>query len=160
MQDMNEKNQTYAKRISDLEHDNVRLEEERRRLTDDPIYFEKVAREKMGIIKDGEVVYKIMGPGQKKNGLVSEESSFIIKSDTTVEKPKAAVKAKPVSKTTVKTKTPTKATAKTATKTVTKTSTKPVVKKDSKATKKTSSTVAKKKKVVVPPPKTTQSTNE
>lgn len=78
MQDMNEKNRQYEKRIGELAKDNARLEEERRRLVEDPVYFEKVAREKMGIIRDGEVLYKIVGPGHKK-GVVSEEASFIIK---------------------------------------------------------------------------------
>jgi hypothetical protein len=92
MQDLHEKNRVYEKRISDLEKDNTRLEDERRRLTDDPAYFEKVAREKMGIIRDGEVIYKVVSPGQKKGGPVSEESSFIIKQvpDESAEKPKAA----------------------------------------------------------------------
>lgn len=79
MQDLHEKNHEYAKRISDLEHDNTRLEEERRRLIEDPAYFEKVAREKMGIIRDDEVIYKILGPGQKASGNTSEEASVIVK---------------------------------------------------------------------------------
>ena len=102
MQDLHEKNHAYEKRIGDLERDNIRLEDERHRLVDDPAYFEKVAREKMGIIKDGEVVYRIVGPGQKKDGKVSEEISVIIKNDTpdVDDKTKAAVK--PASKTAVK----------------------------------------------------------
>ncbi len=87
---MSERNHAYEKRIGDLERDNIRLEEERHRLNDDPAYFEKVAREKMGIIKDGEVVYKIIGSRQKKNGIVSEESSFIVKAPDNIE---AGVKA-------------------------------------------------------------------
>ncbi|MBF0595412.1 MAG: septum formation initiator family protein [Candidatus Omnitrophica bacterium] len=113
MQDLHEKNRVYEKRIKDLEQDNVRLEEERRRLTDDPVYFEKVAREKMGIIRDGEVIYKIVGPGQKKDGVNSAEASVIIKppekekvaDDKAVpaESPKPVVKAATKSATKAKT---------------------------------------------------------
>ena len=44
----------------------------------DPVYFEKVARERMGIIKGDEVIYKIVGPGHKNDGPNSEEASSII----------------------------------------------------------------------------------
>gem|GEM_PF-470104 len=81
MQDLNEKNRQYEKKIVALEKDNTRLEDERRRLTDDPAYFEKVARERMGIIRDGEVIYKVVASGQKKDGQNSEEGSFIIKQE-------------------------------------------------------------------------------
>ncbi len=78
MQDLNEKNRTYEKRIADLESENVRIADERRNLAEDPAYFEKVAREKMGIIKDGEVIYKVVGPGQKR-ALVTEETAGLLK---------------------------------------------------------------------------------
>ncbi len=137
MQDMNEKNHAFAKRISDLERENTRLDEERRRLTDDPVYFEKVAREKMGIIKDGEVLYKILGPGEKKDGVNSDETSFIIKQadDDADNKPNAVVKPAVKSKAA---------------------STKPSAKKKNK----TSSTAVKKKSTVSTSQATTQSTKE
>ena len=59
MQRLRGKNRQYEKRIEELKRDNVLLEEEKRRLLEDPLYFEKVAREKMGIVKEGEVIYKI-----------------------------------------------------------------------------------------------------
>jgi cell division protein FtsB len=37
--------------------------EEKRLLEEDPAYLEKVGREKMGLIRKGEVVYKISQPG-------------------------------------------------------------------------------------------------
>jgi cell division protein FtsB len=66
MQALNEKNQAYEKQIAALEKDTTLSEEEQRRLVEDPAYFEKVAREKLGIIKDDEVIYKILPPGQKR----------------------------------------------------------------------------------------------
>ena len=65
MQRLHEKNQVYQKKITDLERSNTKLAGERKRLLEDPQYFEKVAREKMGIIKDDEVIYKVVPYGHK-----------------------------------------------------------------------------------------------
>ena len=46
--------------VSELERENVRLKKEQRLLEEDPAYLEKVAREKMGLIREGEVVYQLM----------------------------------------------------------------------------------------------------
>ena len=62
MQDLKAKNHEYAMRIEALQKRNVRLEEERRLLSDDPEYLEKVARQKMGLIRDGETVYRMVAP--------------------------------------------------------------------------------------------------
>ena len=89
MQDLNEKNRVYEKRVTDLEQDNTRLEQERRRLVTDPVYFEKVAREKMGIIREDEVVCKIVPQGQRKEGQPGDDASMIIRkedADTTKDK--------------------------------------------------------------------------
>ncbi len=59
MQDLKQKNRLYKERIAALEKRNNELTVERERLQDDPVYLEKVAREKMGLIRDGETVYKI-----------------------------------------------------------------------------------------------------
>jgi len=59
MQDMEKKNWEYQREIEALKEKNAKLEEERKLLEEDPVYLEKVAREKMGLIKEGEVVYKI-----------------------------------------------------------------------------------------------------
>lgn len=66
MQALSEKNRTYEKKIAELERDNKKIADERERLIKDPDYFEKVAREKMGIIKEGEVIYKVVPAGSKK----------------------------------------------------------------------------------------------
>ena len=59
MQNVKTKNFEYAKRIKDLEAQQTRLLEEKERLENDPVYLEKVAREKLGLIKQGEVVYRV-----------------------------------------------------------------------------------------------------
>ena len=59
MQDLKQKNSDYRKQIEQLQQKSAELKEEKRRLEDDPVYLEKVAREKMGLIREGEVVYKI-----------------------------------------------------------------------------------------------------
>ncbi|MBP9854596.1 MAG: septum formation initiator family protein [Candidatus Omnitrophica bacterium] len=56
---LQEKNRQYLKEIYELKRQNAELTEERRKLEDDPVYLEKVAREKMGLVRDGEVIYRI-----------------------------------------------------------------------------------------------------
>jgi len=65
MQDLKQKNQDYARRITALEEKNKKFEEERHLLQTDPEYIEKVGRETMGLIRPGETVYKIV-PAQQK----------------------------------------------------------------------------------------------
>jgi len=60
MQDLKHRNQEYEHQIQDLTRKNIKLREERRLLKDDPEYFEKVAREKMGLVKENEVIYKFV----------------------------------------------------------------------------------------------------
>ena len=54
-----DKNREYRERIRQLETKISQLSEEKRRLEEDPVYRERVAREKMGLVKDGEVIFKI-----------------------------------------------------------------------------------------------------
>ena len=65
MQDLKQKNLEYQQQIRELQGKNAKLEKEKRLLETDPAYLEKVAREKMGLIKEGEVVYKIVPPAEK-----------------------------------------------------------------------------------------------
>jgi len=60
LQDMEARNQEYQRRIAALEEERAQLLEEKRMLIEDPVYLEKVAREKMGLIREGEVVYRIV----------------------------------------------------------------------------------------------------
>ena len=64
MQDLKQKNQEYEYQIKALTKNNVVLREEKRLLKDDPAYFERVAREKMGLVKDNEVIYKFVPADQ------------------------------------------------------------------------------------------------
>ncbi|MFA5059521.1 MAG: septum formation initiator family protein [Candidatus Omnitrophota bacterium] len=66
MQDLRQRNADYAQQMQHLKEENKYLTEEKRRLEKDPVYLEKVAREKMGIVRDGEVVYKITPVQQNK----------------------------------------------------------------------------------------------
>ena len=60
MQDVKQRDLEYQQRIADLTAENKALVEEKRRLEEDPDYLERIAREKMGLIRKGEVVYKLM----------------------------------------------------------------------------------------------------
>lgn len=62
MQDLKQKNWDYQQQIKALQVKNAQLMKEKELLETDPEYLEKVAREKMGLIKEGEVVYKIVPP--------------------------------------------------------------------------------------------------
>ena len=59
MQDIKQKDLKYQARISELEQENSWLKVEQRLLEENPDYLEKVAREKMGLIRAGEVVYQL-----------------------------------------------------------------------------------------------------
>ena len=67
MQELKQKNQDFLLRIQYLEAKNKKLEQEGRFLKNNPEYLEKVAREKMGLIRQGETVYKIVPADQKPN---------------------------------------------------------------------------------------------
>ncbi|MBF0490860.1 MAG: septum formation initiator family protein [Candidatus Omnitrophica bacterium] len=67
MQELKQKNQDFLLRIQYLEAKNKKLEQEGRFLKNNPEYLEKVAREKMGLIRQGEMVYKIVPQDQKPN---------------------------------------------------------------------------------------------
>ena len=60
MQDLRQKNSEYEERMHALVQENIRLAEEKRLLETDPAYLEKVARERMGLIREGEVIYRIV----------------------------------------------------------------------------------------------------
>ena len=59
LQDLRQKNSDYSRQIQQMTKENARLQEEKWRLEHDPVYLEKVAREKMGLVREGEVVYKM-----------------------------------------------------------------------------------------------------
>ncbi len=57
-QKLREKNDELERRIVLLEEHNKELEEELIRLQQEPEYVERKAREKLGIVKKGEIIYR------------------------------------------------------------------------------------------------------
>lgn len=74
VQDKKQKIREYNARIKELRNNNIKLAEERRLLVNDPHYLEKVAREKMGLVKEGEVIYRLT-PENKKPVETKKKSS-------------------------------------------------------------------------------------
>jgi cell division protein FtsB len=60
MQAQREKNLEYERRIAELKGRNRELEKEKRLLLEDPVYLERVAREEMGLVREGETVYRLV----------------------------------------------------------------------------------------------------
>lgn len=56
------KNKVLTDEIEYLKEVNKTLEAEKKALEEDPAFVEKRAREKMGIVKEGEIIYKIVPP--------------------------------------------------------------------------------------------------
>ncbi|MBU4128816.1 septum formation initiator family protein [bacterium] len=50
-----------------LARENKRLEEEIKALEGDPFYIEKIAREELGMVKKGEIVYEIISSEEREN---------------------------------------------------------------------------------------------
>lgn len=60
LQELKAKNRALLTQIEQLKNDNLRLTRQIERLESDPFYIEKKARDKMGIGKKGEIIYKVM----------------------------------------------------------------------------------------------------
>jgi cell division protein FtsB len=60
IQELRQKNKELEINIKKLEAENLALNQEKEKLEKDPEYLEQVAREKLGIVKKGEIVYKIV----------------------------------------------------------------------------------------------------
>ena len=60
LQELREKNTNLEIKIKRLHVDNALLEQELKQAENDPIYQEKIAREKMGVVRKGEVPVKII----------------------------------------------------------------------------------------------------
>lgn len=65
LQELRDKNRELELKIKHLSIDNVLLQQELSRIENDPVYQEKIAREKMGVVRKGEVPIKII-PEKKK----------------------------------------------------------------------------------------------
>jgi cell division protein FtsB len=64
LQDLRDRNRDLEDKIRRLHIENALLEQELTHIDNDPMYQEKIAREKMGLVRKGEVPVKIV-PGQK-----------------------------------------------------------------------------------------------
>jgi cell division protein FtsB len=66
LQELKTKNRQLNRQIISLKTENLALQKEVEKLQTDSVYLERVAREKMGVVKKGEVVYHIV-PEEKKD---------------------------------------------------------------------------------------------
>ncbi len=57
LEKIREDNRQYLQRIELLEMQNEKLAVELNRMKEDPLYLETKAREKLGIVKKGEIIY-------------------------------------------------------------------------------------------------------
>ena len=60
LQDLRAKNDVLQTKIKMLREKNLALQEEQRRLQTDSTYIEGAAREKMGVVRKGEVVFHLV----------------------------------------------------------------------------------------------------
>ena len=60
LQELRDKNQDLEIKIKRLSVDNALLQQELSRIENDPFYQERIAREKMGVVRKGEVPIKII----------------------------------------------------------------------------------------------------
>lgn len=65
LQELRDKNRDLTAKIKSLNIENYLLQEEVKRLQNDPVYQEKIAREKMGVVRKGEIPIKVI-PEKKK----------------------------------------------------------------------------------------------
>ena len=66
IQELRQKNRELDSTAKRLHSENLALQQERERLQRDPAYLEQVAREKLGIVKKGEIVYKLVPAEENK----------------------------------------------------------------------------------------------
>lgn len=60
LQELRDKNRDLETRIRQLKVENTLLEEELVRVQSDPVYQERIVREKMGVVRKGEIPIKIV----------------------------------------------------------------------------------------------------
>jgi cell division protein FtsB len=60
LQDLRERNKELSSNINKLKKENVVLQNEITRLENDPLYQEKIVRDKMGVVRRGEVAVKVV----------------------------------------------------------------------------------------------------
>ncbi len=62
---LSRQNRELEKQIEEIKQTNKKLAEAQEKLKSDPFYLEKVAREKLGLAKEGETAYKVLPPQTK-----------------------------------------------------------------------------------------------
>ncbi len=67
LQESRVKNRQLEDKIRRLVIENSLLQEELRRVENDPLYQEKLARDKMGVVRKGEIPVKIFSDKQQEN---------------------------------------------------------------------------------------------
>ena len=60
LQQLKEKNRDLESKIKKINIENTLLQQELKSIESDPVYQEKIAREKMGIVRKGEIPIKII----------------------------------------------------------------------------------------------------
>ena len=60
MQELRDKNRGLEVKIKRLNIENSLLQEELKRIESDPVYQERITREKMGVVRKGEIPVKII----------------------------------------------------------------------------------------------------
>jgi len=60
LQEFRDKNRDLEVKIKQLKIENSLLEQELKRVDNDPLYQEKIVREKMGVVRRGEIPLKIV----------------------------------------------------------------------------------------------------
>lgn len=61
--------QVYLEKIEDLEKENQKLIQEIERLSKDNDYIEETARRELGMVRDGEVIYRFAGEKEETEAL-------------------------------------------------------------------------------------------
>ena len=65
IQELRQKNQELEANVKRLQAENSAFQQEKERLENDPEYLEQVGRKELGIVKKGEIVYRLV-PQEKK----------------------------------------------------------------------------------------------
>jgi len=60
LQELRDKNRDLESKIRRLNIENALLEEEMKKIASDPVYQERIARQKLGIVRKGEIPIKIV----------------------------------------------------------------------------------------------------
>lgn len=60
LQELKDKDKDLEDKIKRLHMENILLQQEFRRIESDPVYREKITRDKMGVVRKGEIPFKII----------------------------------------------------------------------------------------------------